>query len=134
MLTEAVVKANLKSLTTALDCQLIHSAVKPQSTWTNVCMAYRNNDLVPGMVYASHITLYIYADGQLQTYGVPNKLVQTIKKWHAALVEKVRQQERTLLYKMDLLMTTALIQEEQRLLATAAAAAAAPGPLLQLQS
>jgi len=111
MLTETVVKANLKaltaSLTAALDCQLIHCAVKPQSTWTNVSMAYRNEDLVPGMIHASHMALNIYANGQLQTYAVPNKLVQAIEKWHAAVVEKVRQQERTLLYKMELLMTTA---------------------------
>jgi hypothetical protein len=93
-------------------------------------MFYRNDELIPGMVQTSHMALYIYANGQLQTYAVPNKLLPEIEKWHTILVEKVRQQERTLHYKMDLLMTTALIQEEQRLLATAAAAAAAPSPLL----
>jgi hypothetical protein len=110
MLSEEVIKANIKSLTNAIEqnsYRLTHCNVKStQLEFTTVVIWYKNEALVPGMSFTSRMMIDICADGKNSKYSVPKKLEAVIEKWIDDLLSKERQQERSQRYKLELLLAS----------------------------
>ena len=94
MLSEDIIKANIKSLVNAIEhYQLTYCKVKSAQSITTVSMWYMNNDLVPGMIFKSHMMIDICDDGRISMFSVPKKLAPIIEKWLDDLLSKERQQQ-----------------------------------------
>lgn len=110
MLSEDIIKANIKSLVNAIEhYQMTYCKVKSAQSITTVSMWYMNNDLVPGMIFKSHMMIDICDDGKISMFSVPKKLAPIIEKWLDDLLSKERQQRRASQYKMELLLSATAV-------------------------
>ena len=113
MLTLEIIKENIESLKSTLQSNLkskiLSCFVEPEKGSNNrifkVIIWYRDIMFDEGR-HLSNMTGYIWAHGEAYSYSFLNHCVPLFRNWCYELVEKVRQNKRTYIYKQELLDKT----------------------------
>jgi hypothetical protein len=98
---KALIKQQLKIEIHAIKVEQIHTP-----PMFRISLWYKNRTLVPGQVYWSSMTGYIYQDGRASTYSFINCCIKIFEDWVQNVASKIRQIKRTSTYKHELNVKT----------------------------
>lgn len=112
MLTLEILNENIESLVALIQSNIefkiyahrIDYMDAPNAFSINIC--YGNTDLVPFRTCPSSMTGYIWPTGKAISYSFHNNCVPLFERWASDLTEKIRQTERTNVYKIELFNKT----------------------------